>query len=87
MTITAAYVSTVKDNRTIELPQTIPVGAKIAVIVLPSEKVAEDVARTMRFQKVMDAIRAAINSHFEAPEISDRELKQYISEARQAAKV
>lgn len=86
MTITSAYVSTVKFNRTIKLPENIPVGAKIAVIVLPSEETEEGAARKIRFQKVMDAIRAAINSDFESPEISDQGLDQLIDEARQAAK-
>ena len=88
MTTISAYVSIVKGNRTIELPQNIPIGAKVAVIVLPSEDIKEEsVIRTMRFQMVMDAIRAAISSNFESPEISDQELNDLIHEARQAAKV
>lgn len=87
MTTTSAYVSTVDANRMIELPPNVPIGAKVAIIVLPSEEVEEEsVTRAMRFQKVMDAIRAAINSNFESPEVSDRELNDLIHEARQAAK-
>lgn len=87
MTTTSAYVSTVKVNRTIELPPHIPVGAKVAIIVLPSEEVEEENStRAMRFRKVMDAIRAAIHSDFESPEITDRELRNLVREARQAAK-
>ena len=92
MTTTSAYVSTVDDNRTIVLPEGIPVGARVAVILLPSEEMSseeaykESAVRNVRFQKVMDAIRAAIGSNFTSPEVSDRELKQLIHEARQAAK-
>ena len=35
MTTTSAYVSTVNDDRIIVLPKRIPVGAKVAVILLP----------------------------------------------------
>lgn len=87
MTPTAAYVSTVKANHTIELPKSIPIGAKVAVTLLPTaEAEAENALRNLRFQKVMDAIRAAINSNYTTPEISDAELNGLIREARQAAK-
>jgi hypothetical protein len=87
MTTTPAVVSTVKPDRTIVLPDAIPIGAKIAVVVLPSEESQEDTDRAIRFQVVMDTIRNAINSDFEPPEISDTELNQLIDEARHAAQV
>lgn len=87
MTPTAAYVSTVKANHTIELPKSIPIGAKVVVTLLPTEETeAETALRNLRFQKVMDAIRAAINSNYTTPKISDHELNQLIREARQATK-
>ena len=87
MTTTSAFVSTVNADRTIVLPEGIPVGAKVAVVLLPSDETQEEsAARNMRFQKVMDAIRAAINNNFAAPSISDKELEQLIEEARQATK-
>ncbi len=87
MTTTSAYVSTVRGDRTILLPDGIPIGAKVAVVLLPSEEIDEErTLRNMRFQKVMDAIRSAMNSNFTAPTVSDRELDQLIDEARQAAK-
>ncbi len=87
MTTTSAYVSTVKADRTIVLPDGIPVGAKVAVVLLPSEETQEDSdVRNRRFQKVMDTIRAAINNNFVSPEVSERELNQLIDEARQNAK-
>ncbi len=42
--------------------------------------------RHARFEKVMDAIRAAMAEGFSAPVISDVELKARIKRARQAAK-
>ncbi|MEZ4862978.1 MAG: hypothetical protein R3C14_16790 [Caldilineaceae bacterium] len=86
MTTTATYVSIVKANHTIDLPKSIPVGAKVAVTLLPAEETEAERARNLRFQKVMDAIRAAIHSNYATPEISDRDLDQLIREARQAAK-
>jgi hypothetical protein len=84
MTTTSAFVSTVKADRTIVLPEGIPVGARVAVVLLPQEELQEEsAARNMRFQSVMDAIRAAINSNFEAPAISNKDLDQLIQEARQ----
>lgn len=43
--------------------------------------------RSLRFQKVMDAIQTALDHNFEPPEISDEQLNRLITEARQAAKV
>jgi len=84
---TATYISTIKADHTVELPDSMPVGAQVAVTLLPTrESQEENVARNLRFQKVMEAIRAAINSNYTTPEISDQELNQLIREARQAAK-
>ena len=85
MTTTSAFVSTVKADRTIVVPEGIPVGAKVAVVLLPTEETQEEsAARNMRFQKVMDTIRAAINTNFTSPSVSDKELDKLIEEARQA---
>ena len=87
MTTTSAYVSTVGADRTIVLPESVPVGAKVAVVLLPAdEKVDESETRSARFQIVMDAIQAAMDSHFATREVTEPELKQLIGEARQAAK-
>ena len=84
---TATYISTIKANHTVELPESMPVGAQVAVTLLPTkESHEENAARDLRFQKVMEAIRAAINSNYTTPEIPDQELNQLIRDARQAAK-
>ena len=76
-----------QSQSTVELPESMPIGAKVAVTLLPIEESQEDnVARNLRFQQVMDAIRAAINSNYTSPEISDQELNQLIRKARQSAK-
>jgi len=88
MTTTSAFVSIVKSDRTIAVPDNIPVGAKVAVVLLPQEELQEDNnARNMRFQKVLEAIREAGENNFVSPQISQKELDQLIDEARQAAKV
>ena len=87
MTTTSAYVSTVGSDRTIVLPESVPVGAKVAVVLLPTEEAgAESQSRSARFQIVMDAIRAAMESNYATREVTDVELDQMIVEARQAAK-
>jgi hypothetical protein len=69
------------------LPESVPVGAKVAVVLLPADEAAdESETRSARFQIVMDAIQAAMDSHFATREVTDSELKQLIGEARQAAK-
>ncbi|MEZ4706836.1 MAG: hypothetical protein R3A44_06510 [Caldilineaceae bacterium] len=87
MTTTSAFFSTVEANHTIVLPNSVPIGAKVAVILLPAESDNdENVMRAARFQQVMNAIRNAINSNYTTPDISDQELNQLIKEARQLAK-
>lgn len=85
MMTTATYISTVKANRTIELPSGIPVGSKVAIVLLPSE--ADSAIRQQRFQSVIDTIRSAIASNFVAPDISDKQLKTLIVEARQSTNI
>ena len=87
MTITSAYVSTVGPDRTIVLPESVPVGVQVAVVLLPDEKEnGETMTRNGRFQVVMDAIRAAMESNFTEREPTDKELDEMIAEARKAAK-
>ena len=87
MTTTSAFFSTVESNCTIVLPNSVPIGARVAVILLPTENGDDDNGvRNERFQQVLNAIRSAINSNFTTPEISDQELNQLIDEARQLAK-
>jgi|GEM_PF-4985790 len=119
MTTTSAYVSTINSDRTIVLPEGIPVGAMVAVILLPTEEMPvtslnwshispalqpksksykkvtqskrigigkRDKDRNLRFERVMDTVRSAMQEQFSPPDISDNDLNQLIREARQAAK-
>ena len=88
MTTTSAYVSTVGADRTIVLPESVPVGAKVAVVLLPADETFDgNEARKARFRIVMDAIRAAMDSRFPAREVGEAELEKLIDEARQAEKL
>lgn len=82
---TAAFVSTVDTSRTIVLPDDIPIGATVAVVLMPSEAAANvALTRRARFEQVMAAIRAAMSEGFSAPDISDTELDARIERARRA---
>lgn len=57
---TNAYVTTVSAGHTITLPDDIPVGARVAVVVLPEAPPAvDDADRPARFAATLKAIRAA----------------------------
>ncbi len=86
LAITNTYISTVNKSRTITLPDTVPIGAKVAVVLLPAEESAEPMpGRDARFATVMAAIRAAIADNFTPPDISDAELSVRIDRARRAS--
>lgn len=81
--ITPAYISTVRSDHTIILPNDIPIGAKVAVVLVgPDNEQIMDQARYARFQKVLDAIKAAVDSGSEPPAISDVEIDARIERAR-----
>lgn len=79
-----AFLSTVGATRTIALPDTIPVGTRVAVMVMSDEPAADNPERRLRFDRVMTAIQAAIKEGFSSPAISDAELDSRIDRARRA---
>ena len=79
-----AFLSTVGATRTIALPDTIPVGTRVAVMVMPDDPAADNPERRLRFDRVMAAIQAAIKEGFTPPTISDVELDSRIKMARRA---
>jgi hypothetical protein len=84
---TAAFISTVNSDHTIQLPEEVPIGAKVAIFLMPGgEPNPDQIVRRARFEKVIAAVRAAIADGFTPPIISDAELKARIQRARQAAK-
>lgn len=81
--VTETYISTVDKSRTITLPTTVPVGARVAVVLLPAEnEMNASASRDARFAAVMEAIGAAQASGFTPPAISDAELDTLIERAR-----
>lgn len=84
---TSGFISIVDESHTLVLPDSIPVGTKIAIFMIPSESATlSETNRQSRFANVMAAIRNAIADNFSAPEISDAELNERIKRARRAAK-
>ena len=78
---TEAYITVVGSDHKIALPSRMPVGAKVAVILVGDDQ-TEDLARQQRFADTLAAIRAA--SLEELPVISDAELDELIARARKS---
>ena len=84
---TAAYISTVRPDHTVILPSDVPVGSKVAVVIMsPDENSTAEKARQARFQKMLDAIKAATAAGFTPPALSDAEIDARIERARHATK-
>ena len=82
MTIAPAYVTQVGDNHIVRLPE-VPIGATVAVIVMPDAVEQTETARRARFAATLDAVRKA--SLREPPNISDAELDTLIERARKSS--
>ncbi len=81
---TPAYSGTVSEGHTVRIPAEVPIGARVAILLLPSEAVDErEFERKEKFESVMAAIRAAIAAGYTPPAISDEELDARIRRARQ----
>lgn len=69
------------------LPTDVPIGSKVAVVIMsPGEGKQAEKARQARFQKVLDAIKAATEAGFTPPAISDEEIDARIERARHSLK-
>ncbi len=79
-----AFISTVSATRTIALPDNIPIGTKVAVMVMSDEPAGDTPERRLRFDRVMAVIQAAIAEGFTPPAISDGELDSRIKMARRS---
>ena len=84
---TDTYISIVDPSRTIPLPDTVPIGARVAIVLLPPVEMPPDAdaERTARFVAVMNAIAAAQATGFTPPDISDAELDARIDRARRSS--
>ncbi len=80
---TSAYITKVRPDHTVVLPADMPVGATVAVVVVPSDATeVDEAARHDRFAKTLDAIRAASAQETTLPSVSDGELDALIETAR-----
>lgn len=77
---TPTYITIVNTDHTITLPPDVPVGATVAVVLMPSVLPTNEVARQARFEKTLTAIRAATAQP--APTITDSQLDALIKRAR-----
>ena len=81
-----AYITVVNPDRTIVLPDDMPIGARVAVVIVPSDLSLpdNDAARHERFAKTLAAIKAAMESAEPSPTISDDDLDELIEAARKS---
>ncbi|MCB9077856.1 MAG: hypothetical protein H6631_09710 [Anaerolineaceae bacterium] len=78
--ITAAYITTVRPDHTIVLPEEMAVGSTVAVVVLPPPSEADDAARRDRFNATLNAV-SRVSSDEKASTISDEQLSILIKKA------
>ena len=79
-----AFVTVVAPDRTIHLPADVPVGATVAVVLLPAQTIEAEAARRERFQRMRAAIEAAKEQLWTAPKIDDATLDALIDRARRS---
>lgn len=79
-----AYITTVRPDRTIVLPEEMIVGAAVAVVALPTKAEQDDTARQVRFETTLNAINNASAVGNDAP-ISDEQLNVLIRKARRSS--
>jgi hypothetical protein len=83
---TPAYIVTVGDDRIVRLPDTIPAGTTVAVVVIPCEEApyesSDEATRKMRFDLALKAVREAIEHGYGTNLPSDEEITRLIEEAR-----
>jgi hypothetical protein len=82
---TQAYIATIRPDHTIQVPAEMPVGANVAVIVLPQPNlIPEDEARQARFARTLAAVQAAMLAQPSASP-SEPEVEQLIDRARRSS--
>ena len=82
MDLTAAYITTVDADRTIHLPSSVPNGATVAVIVMPSSWHDDEQLRQFRFSAALEEIHRGDMSEAATPSLSDQEINQLIRKLR-----
>jgi hypothetical protein len=79
--LTQAYIATIQPDHTVAVPEEMPIGASVAVIVLPSQP-ADDAARRARFTATLAAIQSAMSTP--VPPLTDSELNALLEKARRS---
>jgi hypothetical protein len=80
---TETYISTVDQSRTITLPHTVPIGTRVAVVLLPdADEPKGSSEREARFNAVMSVIREAQAADLPSSLVSDEEIDARIERAR-----
>jgi len=81
---TPAYIGTVDEGHVVSVPSEVPIGARVAILLLPPSTLDErEGDRRERFESVLAAIRSAIAAGYATPTISDEELDARVRRARQ----
>ena len=84
LSTTPAYIGTVGEGHIVSVPSEVPIGAKVAILLLPPDPIDErESTRKERFESVLAGIRSAIAAGYTTPAISDEELDARIRRARQ----
>lgn len=79
---TPTYIATVSTDHTVTLPPDMPVGAQVAIVLIPSS--ADEAARHSRFEKTLHAIREAAQQSLPS-ENGEPNLDWLIEQARKSA--
>lgn len=79
-----AYVAVVRPDRTVRLPENVPVGATVAVVLLPGASAHDDEARRERFERTLEALRTAAARGPHGPAVDDEALDALIDRARRS---
>ncbi len=81
----AAYVTAVPEDRIIHLPEDVPVGATVVVLLLPSHVSSDDeAARRERFARTRAALRSAAERKPQQSPLDEATLNALIDRARRA---
>lgn len=80
---TPAYIGTVGEGHVVSVPSEVPVGSKVAILLLPETVEEQEAGRKERFASVLSAIGSAIAAGYTTPAVSDDELDALIRRARQ----
>jgi hypothetical protein len=81
---TLSFVGKIGPDRTVQLPADAPVGAEVAVVVMPPlEQLLKDPERRARFAATLAAIRKAVDERWPSSIVTDEEIVRLVKRARQ----